>query len=259
MRAHLHFKQGQQHQRDAMIALAEGMSRHGIKTDVTDSYAVGDADLIVWWGDKVPEPLHSRPRLILEAGFINGRSGNYVQDRLAFVSAGWSGLHGRADPGPLDRPPSRWLALDQALLPWRQDGETILICGQHPGDTAAPTSKHWSVGAAGMGAHAGLPVIYRPHPLLAPDLKPLAQSLDRAAICVTWSSTCAIEAVIMGVPTIALDRGSMAWPVTSHDFADELFLGDRRQWAYNLAYRQWTHEELADGTAWEHMRYGIQN
>lgn len=259
VRAHLHYKQGAQHQWDAMIALAGGLARFGITADVTDSYAAGDADFLVWWGDKVPTPLHSRPRLILEAGFINGRSGDYVKDRLRFVSAGWSGLHGRADPGPPLRPPTRWEQLREELVPWRTDGRTILVCEQHPGDAAAPGNNHWWRGAIDLGERLGKRVIYRPHPLMAPDIHPLSDSLASAAICVTWSSTCAIQAVVAGVPTVAMDRGSMARPVTSHNLDKDLFLGDRRQWAYNLAYRQWTHEELADGTAWEHMRYGIQN
>jgi hypothetical protein len=259
MRAHLHYRQGQQHQWDAMMALAEGMARYGIDADVTDSYAAGRADFVVWWGDKVPEPLHAKPRLILEAGFINGRSGDYVTDRLRFVSAGWSGLHGRADPGPLDRPPHRWDALAEAMMPWRTEGTTTLICGQHPGDATAPRAQKWWRGAIEYATARGLTVIYRPHPLMAPDIRPLRESLADAAICVTWSSTCGIQSVIAGVPTIAMDRGSMAWPVASHDFDEKPYLGDRSQWAYNLAYRQWTHAELADGSAWEYMKYGIEN
>lgn len=247
-----------------MCAFAEGLIAHGHEVQVEDAEPPADIfDFVVWWGDKAPPIIRDNyPRLILEAGFINGRSGDYVTDRLQFVSAGWNGLHGRADPGPLDRPPNRWLALGEALLPWRRDGAYFLVCDQHPGDSCAPGESVWwseldQWSRPDLGSP--LPIVYRPHPLLAPNLRPLARSLSRAAICITWSSTCAIQAVLMGVPTIALDRGSMAWPVTSHGFDEAAYLGDRSQWAYNLAYRQWTHEELADGSAWEYMKYGIEN
>ena len=28
---------------------------------------------------------------------------------------------------------------------------------------------------------------------------------------------------------------------------------DRNQWAYNLAYTQWTREEMEEGKAWSHL------
>ncbi len=260
MRAFLHYETRASHQLDAMVALAGGLARHGIHIDISAGTEGADrADFIVWWGDKVPDELRDRPRLILEAGYINGRSGDYVKDRLRFVSVGWNGLHGRADPGALDCPPDRWNNIGVELMPWKTDGNYILICDQHPGDSVSPGNRRWWAAALDeVDPEVRRSTIYRPHPLMAHDMGPLAQSLRDAAMCVTWSSTAALEAVCLGVPTVALDRGSIAWPVTSHSVSDPTYLGDRSGWAYNLAYRQWTHEELADGTAWKHMRPGLK-
>lgn len=260
MNAYLYYRPNQQHQLDAMFQLSKGFMRHGITPNLYpdwSNYQCGD--FVVCWGDKVPAHI-DRPRLILEAGYINGRSGHYVEDRLLFVSAGWNGLHGRADPLRSDRPPDRWNSLGIELKPWKHDGayvETALICDQHPGDQQAGPLKWWEPIADGLIRSGVSNVRYRPHPLFTPDLPPLNESLQEADLCVTWSSTCAVEAVIAGVPTITRSQGSVAWDITSHSLDTPLYVGPREQWAYNLAYRQFTSDELKDGTAWEVLQDGL--
>ncbi len=254
LRALLHFQRHKQHQIDAMSALARGLERHGIYS-VLAEYAA-PADFIVWWGDHVPSELRDIPRLILEAGYINGCSGDYVRDRLRFVSTGWNGLHGRADPGPPECPSDRFEALDIEIQPWRTFGEYALICDQHPSDYCSPKTPAWQEAQKRI-KESNKRCLYRAHPLCSASSEPLRHALRDAHSCFTWNSTAAIEAVLYGVPTVALDRGSMAWEVTSHDI-DGQFLGERKQWAYNLAYRQWTLDELSSGLAWEHLQHGIE-
>ena len=257
MRSFIYARKGQPHQYRVMAALSQGLAKHGIECMVRDNYTGAEqADFLVWWGDKVPEHLMKKPRLILEAGYINGQSGDYHQDRLRYVSAGWNGLHGRADPGALGCPPDRFDAIGVSLRPWRTDGEYILVCEQHPGDAVAPQDRDWWAPMAAMALRHDIPVKVRPHPLCAPDMKPLSESLENAKLCLTWSSTCGIQSVIAGVPTIALDLGSMARDVSEHHMTLAPVCPDRQQWANDLAYRQWTHRELESGDAWEIMDYG---
>lgn len=259
MRAYLHYQGHQPHQLTAMRALAGGLAAHGVHVDISDGQFSGqDADFVAWWGDKVPLHLKGKPRLILEAGYINGRSGDYVKDRLQFVSVGWNGLHGRADPGPPDCPPDRWKATGVHLNAWHGNTSTIvLICDQHPGDSCSPGNRSWWRQIDREAQKAGLRVVYRPHPLFADSaMLSLGESLEFVNSCVTWSSTAAIESVVSGIPTVAMDRGSMAWEVTSRSLAHK-YVGPRCQWAYNLAYRQWTHDELASGEAWQHIAGGL--
>jgi len=257
LRARLIVKSGFKHQIQAIGAFQTGLVRHGIKAELQNHWGgANDADFVVAWNTKnIPDNL-SRPFVCLEAGYINGRSGDYVRDRLRFISAGWNGLHGRAGSSSPDRPPDRWDSLGIELQPWRYGSGIILICGQHPGDVQAPRGDPEWDKVLEMGELHGSRVIFRPHPLLGPNMRPLSEALGEAKMVVTWSSTAAVEAVITGVPTVALDRGSIAWEVTSHGISEPPYVGPREQWAANLAYKQWTRGELESGAAWETLRHG---
>ncbi len=254
MKAYLFARQGATHQSDAMRALNEGLIRHGIR--LADS--IEDADFTVWWGDVAPPHARGKPYLVLEAGYINGHSDDYVRDRLRFISGNWNGLHGRASRAPSGCPPDRWNSLGLTMKPWRlpERRVTALVCGQHPGDRNAPPSGRWLTVCERARAHFDV-VVMRQHPLIEGDQPPIEVALQRADVAITWNSNSAVECVIEGVPTITLDRGSIAWQVTSHRIEDPLRLADRAEWGYNLAYRQWRHHEFANGTAWEWLQYGI--
>ena len=253
MRAFLFYEARKQHQFEAMIALSIGLKEHGIIPVIADNMAgCNDCDFVVSWGDRFPS---GSPRLILEAGYLNGHSGDYVADRLAFISTGWNGLHGRAD-AIADCSGDRWDALGVPLAPWRKVGDHVLLIGQHPGDSQCAPQDAWRSLRANIGQYYG-DVRYRPHPLVERQ-EPLAKALSKARLCVTWSSTAAIEAVMLGVPTLTFDIGSMAWPVTSHALGGDLFTGSRQQWANNLAHRQFDMDELANGVAWDCLRSGIE-
>jgi hypothetical protein len=74
----------------------------------------------------------------------------------------------------------------------------------------------------------------------------LAEDLARAAVCVTWNSNAGVEAVLAGVPTVSMCKGSMAYDVTGHVIGDMLRL-PREDWAARLAWCQWLPEEIATG------------
>ena len=103
-----------------------------------------------------------------------------------------------------------------------------------------------------------IPYRIRRHPVNAASKNTLAEDLEDTRVMVTWCSTSAVEAVLAGVPTVAFDEYSVAWDVTSHDLIEEPWRGDREQWCYDLAYRQWTKGELAGGAAWEWFKYAME-
>ena len=89
--------------------------------------------------------------------------------------------------------------------------------------------------------------------------KYLQRDLDDAQAVVGWTSNSLTEAVCYGVPVYAMSGGAMATPVSMNDFSkiDELHNlkhCDRQQWLNDLAYCQWTYEEIKDGTAWNHIK-----
>lgn len=238
------------HQKTAMQAFAEGLRCHGHLAHLVTHDNLRDRhDFIVTWGDKGPREI---PRLCLEAGYINDTTGDYVADRLRFISVGWNGLHNHAD-AIYERPATRWRELGLALAPWKTSGRYVLVLEQYPTDSGAPRAEDWQGVKTALRRLYGDQVRVRPHPLASGNTGPLAAALEGAWLAVTWASTAAVEAVIAGVPTITLDPGAIAWPVAGHSLYEPVYTGPREQWAYNLAYRQFRLSELSDGTAWEYI------
>jgi hypothetical protein len=56
------------------------------------------------------------------------------------------------------------------------------------------------------------------------------------------------------VPSVIMDEGSVAYPLGSHDLNNPFYYPDRTQWCHDMAWRQWTLDEFANGFAWEHVR-----
>lgn len=89
---------------------------------------------------------------------------------------------------------------------------------------------------------------------------PLKDDFKNAYCTVTYSSGSGIDSILHGIPTIAMDPGNFAWNISSRYISDieNLRFADKNevnQWLNNLAYSQWTTEEMHDGTAWQHLCY----
>lgn len=245
-----------EHQRTWGSAFAEGLKRHGWR--VTTGRHHQPADLVVQWGirrqDWIDATKHAGGEVVvLERG--------YVGDRFAWTSVSFGGgLNGRATfRGPF-HDASRWNKHFAHLMqPWQsRDSGVALICGQVATDAAVAHVDINQFYQRAQVAYAalGIETLFRPHPLanrLRPQpSRPLAEDLARAAVAVTFNSNSGVEAVLAGVPTVAIDKGSMAWDVTGH----ELTLPptpDRTAWAHALAWKQWQMDEIADGTCWAHV------
>ena len=125
----------------------------------------------------------------------------------------------------------------------------------------------WIHDAAAAAQRAyGRKVYFRPHPHPAANgFKPtlpliggtLESALDRAYAALIYNSNSGVDAVLAGVPLICGDRGSMAYPMACR-VGDPLVRPDRFQWLNDLAFAQWTDEEIGNGEAWNHLqqRYG---
>ena len=86
----------------------------------------------------------------------------------------------------------------------------------------------------------------------------LAQDFEKTGVCVTYSSGSAIDSVIAGVPTITIDAGNFAYPISSKtlDDLDSPYIPtdqERQQWINNLSYCQWSREEMSRGDAFRHI------
>lgn len=228
-------------------AFADGLRRHGWKVRVASQPAT--CDLLVMWGVRRSDWTRRQKAsggevCILERG--------YLPDRFEYASVSFGGrLNGRAEfRGPF-HDGSRWEKhFAHHMQPWRVRDGYALVLGQVPGDMSISGADiHGFYQRAERAFKAlGYQTRFRPHPNKRPA-KPLADDLAGAAVAVTYNSNSGVDAVLAGVPTVAMDEGSMAWAVAGHELAVPP-TPDRVGWAYRLAWCQWRKEEMASGECW---------
>ena len=247
-------------------AMAAGIESHGTEVihKITGQWV--NSDVAVVWGERnrLRASKYATRVLVMEIGYL-------PQDRsaegLQFVSCGWNGLNGRADFCNANSPSDRWQKHGHELPEWNAQGDYILLLGQVPGDQShahADINSFYVEAIRGL-AGIGLPVVFRPHPLgskapagcVLDTSESLEQALNGAAFAVTFNSNSGVDAVLNGTPVITMDKGSMAWDVSGHEFALPPTPA-REQWCYDLAYAQWSESEIREGDTWQHLRKGLQ-
>jgi hypothetical protein len=247
-----------------IIAAYRGFKQHGIEPRF---YKPGDprkCDLAVCWGVKKKLEMKSgRRALILERG--------YVGDRQFWTSCGFGGLNGRADFLNRNSPGDRWaLHHAEAMKPWQPnpDGYVLLI-GQVRGDASIRgfDFEAWVNATAKSLIERGERVRFRDHPLQKAAITVsgvensnefLEHDLVGAKYVVTYNSNTGVDSVLAGIPAVTCDRGAMAWDVTGHDPLTMPEQFDRTQWANDLAYCQWSIEEIESGAMWDHLKRGME-
>jgi hypothetical protein len=172
------------------------------------------------------------------------------------------------------RPPDRWDQLDVPIetRPSQPKG-TVLFCG------SSQKYCNWhNLGDATGYAKSVLDrlrrlttkeLVYRPKPSWG-DAVPIAGyrysdheqkyvvELAEAAVVVTFGSNAAFEAVLRGVPALVLGDGiARSLARNRLDEVDDLLYPEPlaiHQLAANVAYCQYTLDEMADGTAWDYLK-----
>lgn len=256
------------HQAEWGGAFAEGLRRHGWAVDMMPEPG-GSCDLLVLWGTRKQDAIHQQIR---DGGQVCILERGYLGDRFAWSSVSFGGgLNGRAEFRGVRSDPARFdRHFGHLMRPWRAKEGYALLIGQVPGDMSLAgvggSLDGWYADVTAVLAAKGYDVRFRPHPVavqrgkrfaMPVGAKPVGGALDvvvaGAAIVVTFNSNTAVESVLAGVPTVAIDRGSMAWPVTTHFLETEPQMPDRETWAAELAWKQWTLDEMASGECWDHV------
>lgn len=256
-RAHIIANERAEHQLSWGGAFGAGLKRHGWSVTVGKHHR--PADLVVQWGVRGQSWAQSHKAsggevVILERG--------YVGDRFSWTSVSFGGgLNGRGEfRGPV-HDGSRWQRhFGHLIQPWqdRDDGD-VLIMGQVDNDMAvANVDIHqFYRDAARAYQRSGYLTRFRAHPggrnTAAAPRASLADDLASARAVVTWSSNSGVDAVLAGVPTVAMDKGSMAYAVTGHMLGELPPTPDRSAWAHRLAWCQWQRDEIASGACWDHI------
>jgi hypothetical protein len=159
-------------------------------------------------------------------------------------------------PYPLpQRPMDRAFAMGVRIEPWRRHGRHVLLClpGPNSGrEWGIDMPLWWIETERRLRAATDRPIVVRPRYLR--KTVPLAAQLEDCWAVVTHSSGTAVSAVLAGVPAF-VEPTSAAAPVARLDLEieDPLYL-DREDWVAALAWRQFSLQEMQDGTAWRHIQ-----
>lgn len=263
------------HQAESASRLCAAMRADGFKNvSITNQFNPDEnADLVIMWAHKRLDVIQHQKScgkryLVMERA--------YVGDRHYWVSLGYDGLNGRADfCNKTITDSHRWDTYFKShIKPWRvKDDGPVVVVGQVPGDAAHShiDIRKWYEQTISELNQRNLPVIFRQHPLDKKKgcWKPtglkfeydknasIEKTFQTARACVTFSSNSGVLSVLQGVPTVAMDMGSMAYDVASQDLNCLDYTPDRTLWCSQIAYCQWTPDELLSGVAWKHIKQGL--
>jgi hypothetical protein len=173
----------------------------------------------------------------------------------------------------MDRPGTRFKEWGVTIKPWQRSTSTspIIVAGMSP-------KAAWSFGfgfeeyerkvISSLQKVTKRPIIYRPKISNSPGAKPIdgtsfsgkepiASVLAKAHCVVTHHSNVGCDALLAGVPVFT--RCGAARSISMGDdklnlIEEPLYLKTREQWAYNLAYCQWSAPEMVSGACWEYMK-----
>jgi hypothetical protein len=193
-------------------------------------------------------------------------------------------------------PGDRWQKIESYLStksrPWRTKGDHILLCTQ-PIDnwsmsrTNTDPYKWVDEVIEKLKGKTDRPIKLRPHPNHAikcaqdmakkhPQIEvtnvdkgggPTAnyrftflEELDNCWAAVTHNSTAAVDAATYGVPVFLTSDLCLAWDVGNANFdkIENPATPDRTQWLNDLAYANWTIDEVKSGIVWKRFRPHIE-
>lgn len=201
-------------------------------------------------------------------------------------------LNGEGNFNNTNCPPDRWRKISYHAgitpLPWKQDGHHILIALQRPLDASLKSSparrphkyKRWLIDTVNeIQEHSNRPIHIRPHPgslgqeweiswlnSVKEELnnkvtwddapKTFEETMKDCWACVTYNSGAGVDAALLGIPVITGDNSSFARDISRHNCKDieNRFCPDRSQWLNNLAYVEWSLDEITEGLPWQHLK-----
>ena len=211
-----------------------------------------------------------KPVIVLEVGAIK---------RNTTWRCGINGITGDAYHGPTGNGEDRFKQFGLELKPWRDQTGHIVICGQHDDSAQWQTHNKESVAQwiyntveSWRAYDTQSTFLIRPHPrnkFSWQDLGPPDRlgwstisrpqkidgtyddfdfDTDSAYAVVNWSSNPATKAIIEGVP-VFVGPSSLAYDVGNKNLKDitDPKKPDRQQWLNDIAYTEWTIEEISQG------------
>lgn len=224
---------------DRVELYAKGLRLCGYKVIIGTTDRPEAQDLLVTWG-RIAHGNHcarafesaGRPVLVTE----NATWGNDFAGRRWYTLA--RNHHNTAGRFPVGGP-ERWDRLGVELAPWRTEGETVILAQRGIGAPPVACPRGWEESA--RQRYGGR---IREHPGTRP-CKALEDDLAKAGRVITWGSGAAVKALMWGIPVVS------EYPdwIAGQENTDASRLDMFRE----LAWAQWTHEEIASGYAFQRL------
>ncbi len=154
----------------------------------------------------------------------------------------------------------RFARLGLRIAPWRRSGRHVLVVAQsqtYMRVVAGTRGSWWRDALELLALHTDREIVVRGWRSNKPALAAtLADALGDCWALVTWSSAAANEALLAGVPVFAAGPCAASALALSdlRRIESPICPDGRARWAAALAGRQWTLEELRDGTAWRTLQ-----
>ena len=177
-------------------------------------------------------------------------------------------------------PPDRWLALNKKKPEWRKDGDHILVLGQTPHGIGVANVPNRDIMAWSkqvlqtLSRLTNRPIIYKAHPTqtkMPPPVKNchiigagfgynLMSLLEGAWCTVASASNGGCDSIMAGIPVITENSMSLAYDVAGHSLEDieNPPTPDVSQWLNNIAYAQWTNNEMISGETWNFIKKKLE-
>ena len=274
MRVTVHIDPKHAHHKEYGDLFIAGLAKHGIKAHVQRAFVPTECNIAVIWSRQ------KRAQAVIDHQIKNGNQvivleRGYFGDRLNDqTSVSLIGFDGNDFFNNENSPGDRFDQHKDLMKPWKPGKKYVMVMGQHPNDRAVESidERAWVYDQLVALKDAGHKVMYRPHPSdkgrqrvpanVLVDHGALADSLKDAKCVVTFNSTSGVDALLAGIPVVAMDEKSKVYSVAGHDLdyipkkgaIDE---PDRVKCMSDLAYCQWSKEELSNGKAFAHIM-GIQ-
>ncbi len=275
MRVTLHINPSLKHHKEYGDLFVAGLKVHKIIAQVQKGYVPTECNVAVIWGwhrraQRIIDHQESKGRhvIVLERGYFGDR----LNDCTSVALIGTDGLPYFNNDNSSD---DRFKESGIQLKPWKPGNDYVVVAGQIPNDTSVDTVniRNWVYAQISAIREKGFKVVYKPHPDDTGSQRVPAETitmrgdldevLKRAKCIVTFNSTVGVDAMIAGVPVIAMDQKSRVYSIAGHDLdylkkKGKIDEPGREQWAHDLAYCQWSKKELANGKAWAHIM-GLQD
>lgn len=212
----------------------------------------------------------NKPVMVLEVGCI--RRGTTWRVSL-------NGINRSAYFGAANMDNTRANNIGLTAAPWRHSGDHVLICTQHTHSQQwenMPNLDQWLMQTIEtVQQHSKRDIMVRPHPrcrtpqveqkyrnVFRQEPKHCAGTYDEfdltfsnAHAVINWSSNPGVQAVLNGVPAF-VGPNSLAYAVAEHRFdcIEQPRFCDRTQWINDLAWTEYTVEEIAEGMPLSRLR-----